>query len=146
MARAPRKDQTETPPGTHAAVPWILWGSFLNAIVIYVIVLAFLVPVPTVAERSVVLPAVLAGLAVLEVALFFALRAPLARRLGECLPYVMIRWASAEAVAILGVVLKLIGYGWTIAAPFLLAGFALLLLLPPNRLRSEYEELRGGGN
>lgn len=146
MARTPRKDHTATPPGTHAAVPWILWGSFLNAIVIYVIVLAFLVRVPPAAERSVVLPAVLAVLAVLGVVLFFALRGPLARRLGEYLQYAMIRWSSAEAVAIFGVVLKLIGYGWTVAAPFLLAGFALLLLLPPNRLRSEHEEARGGGN
>lgn len=83
--------------------------------------------------------AVSAGIQVLTVVLLRQIVAGVSG--GRYLVYCILRWALLEAVAVYGLVLKLLGASWTWATPFLVVALALHLTMPPSE--SDEESFRG---
>jgi hypothetical protein len=85
----------------------------------------------------------LGAVSLVLLALLFALKGILARR-SPYATYLVIRWALAEAPAVLGLVLSILGFPWKILWAFLAVPFVVLLLLAPTgECQREYERLRG---
>jgi hypothetical protein len=111
------------------AVLWILWGAFTGSLFIYALVgylIQQLSERPPVSELLSLLIPVFGGIALMAAILPFALGPTIAKQ-ANYQAYSIIRWALAEAVGILGLMLFILGASWLIFAAFL--GWALLLEL-----------------
>jgi hypothetical protein len=87
---------------------------------------------------------VFAGLALLLVLFSSRMRSALAPRMTYT-AWLVTQWAVQEAVAILGLVLRMLGASWGMAGIFFAVSFFMLLGARPSEgRRAEYERLRGG--
>ena len=126
---------------------WILWGALVWCVILYAVIGFFLRP----GGESGMQPAppamlnVIAAGAVFLAATSIALRGVLARSTSYR-NYSIVRWALAEAIAIAGLVLALLGARTNVFVVFI--GVSILLLLvhrPSADARREYARLRGEG-
>ena len=122
----------------------IIQAAFLISIVIY----AWLVKtIPSTVPANLQIFRIITLVAVLDVIVIFVLRRNLVIRAEQTLALqpedatalqrwrtgYITTWAVSEAVALFGVVLHFIGFTLTQAAPFLIAGFVLILFFGPRR-------------
>lgn len=128
-------------------VYWTFWIGIVTAVVAYVVVGLVVGSLlegegP---ESLRILPWIFGAVSVCLLALVFILRGTLARKVPYN-NYLVIRWAMADAVAILGLVLVFLGFPWTITGDFFAAALIVLLFLTPTaKLEKEYRSLRGEG-
>ena len=122
----------------------IIQATFLVSIVIY----AWLVKtIPSMVPANLQIFRIITLVAVLDVIVIFVLRRNLVIRAEQTLALqpedtaglqrwrtgYIATWALSEAVALFGVVLHFIGFTLTQVAPFLIAGFVLILFFGPRR-------------
>jgi hypothetical protein len=120
----------------------ILWGAFTGSLFIYALVgylIQQLSERPPASELLSLLIPLFGSIALMTTILLFALGPTIAKQ-ADYQAYSIIRWALAEAVGILGLILFVLGASWTIFGVFL--GWALLLELRLRPTADDWEQFQ----
>lgn len=122
----------------------IVQAAFLGSIAMYALLVK---TIPSTVPANLQLFRIITVVAVLDVLVVFVVRRTLVARAQGTLAAqpedagalqrwrtgYIVTWAASEAVALFGVVLHFIGFTLTQVAPFLIAGFVLILFSAPRR-------------